>query len=50
LISGQQIIPLEGNHKGIIDPYVEMKVLGCDMDQTDANQFKSEVVEDNGFK
>ena len=50
LISGQQVIPLEGNHKGIIDPMVKMKVLGVPDDTTKENEYVSNFIQDNGFK
>lgn len=52
LISGQQLIPLEGNHTGIIDPYVKFRVHGIPADDYGnnlENQFKSEVIDNNGF-
>ena len=49
IISGQQIRPDDLVVREIIDPYVEVKIRGLDVDEERNQTFKTHMIKDNGF-
>lgn len=50
IISGQQFTNEKGaKGRDIVDPYVEVKLRGTDMDEGQNNVYKTPVIKDNGF-
>ena len=49
IISGQQIRPDKFDSKEIIDPYVEIKVRGLEIDEQNNSTYRTQTVKDNGF-
>jgi len=49
IISGQQIRPDKFNSKEIIDPYVEIKIRGLEIDEHNNSTYRTQTVKDNGF-
>jgi len=49
IISGQQIRPDKFDSKEIIDPYVEIKIRGLEIDEQNNSTYRTQTVKDNGF-
>ena len=49
IISGQQIRPDNYKSKEIIDPYVEVKIRGLEVDETNNASYRTQTIKDNGF-